>query len=132
MLETNQIIRFLDLSDMFIPRNELAYVSSKIEENKIFFGAIEEEENPFLTNEEKSILSQYDHVFDYNFSNEDLKHLQDEGYVILSNVVEENLCDLIVEELFQKAKELLFVDKNIPDTWANLIKSNGKFFFYFF
>eukprot|EP01119_Soliformovum_irregulare_P009017 TRINITY_DN22125_c0_g1_i1.p1 TRINITY_DN22125_c0_g1~~TRINITY_DN22125_c0_g1_i1.p1 ORF type:complete len:370 (-),score=69.84 TRINITY_DN22125_c0_g1_i1:14-1123(-) len=76
--------------------------------------------SPFLTGEQAEELKQHPHTFDWRFTQEDLEFLNENGYLIVRNIVEAEVCDRLAHEAFVGAEKVFGVKKNIEGTWCGL------------
>jgi len=79
----------------------------------------EKEETPYLSDAEKSVLSQCKHVFDYKFSDGELKFLNDNGYLVIKGLISRDICKDMVNELFEKAEKLDGLSQFDHKTWRD-------------
>lgn len=84
----------------------------------------EKEDSPFLTKEEISQLKKYPHVFDYSFSETELKFLDEKGYLVLKQIIPIETCDRMVEEIVERGKLLYHLDQQNYLTWK-VVEGDG-------
>jgi len=65
----------------------------------------------FLTEEETLTLRKYPHTFDFPLSNSHLSFMEKNGYLVLPGLINHDLCDQIVEEMFHFGEKLLAIDQ---------------------
>ncbi len=59
------------------------------------------EYSPFLTPEERSNLAAHKYCLDFPLSNEQLQFLDENGYLVLENMIDKELCERIIHEAIQ-------------------------------
>ena len=62
---------------------------------------VEGDYTPFLTKEEKEALAKHFACFDLELSEEQLKFVDENGYLVVDNLVEDEICDRIKRESFE-------------------------------
>ncbi len=72
----------------------------------------EEEESPYLSSEELSLLAKHPHALDHTFSKEDLEFLDQNGYLVVKGLIPRGVCDTMVSELFERIQLLARVQKD--------------------
>lgn len=85
----------------------------------------ETEDNPFLTKEELDELSEYPHTLDYKFTEDQLKFLDENGYLVIEKLIPEELCNEIVKEGFSFIKEYYDIDQDNDKNWEKLRQNRG-------
>jgi len=55
---------------------------------------------------------------DWPLSENDLKFMDENGYLVVKNVVEDEICDKLIRQGFNRAKTLFQFDKEDEDTWS--------------
>ncbi len=58
------------------------------------------------------------HVMDRPITEQERAHLEEYGYVVFENVLEESVCDQLVEELFALASSMYGIQKGDKETWS--------------
>jgi len=77
-----------------------------------------------LTDEERQEIFSYPYTNKYPLTNEQCQFLDDEGYLVIKKLYDEDICDTLVREMFQSGKKYFNLDRDDPDTW-NIIPSYG-------
>jgi hypothetical protein len=87
---------------------------------------MEEEERYRLTDDEVNLLHQYPHALDYQFNEDQIIFLENNGYLLLSGFFEEELVDKLLEQIFNRAHELTGLIRDDMNTWeaSGLFKRN--------
>jgi ectoine hydroxylase-related dioxygenase (phytanoyl-CoA dioxygenase family) len=78
--------------------------------------------SPFLSEEQRQNLAQYKHTLDRPLTDEQLQFLDENGYVVIPNLISKNLCEQIVREATKRAPDVLGVDMKREETWKKLVK----------
>jgi hypothetical protein len=89
-----------------------------MEEQEIQVDKDESNYTSFLTPDEKKRLSSYKYCMDFPLSENDLKFMDENGYLVVKNVVEDEICDKLIRQGFNRAKTLFQFDKEDEDTWS--------------
>eukprot|EP01113_Clastostelium_recurvatum_P034470 TRINITY_DN4679_c0_g1_i1.p1 TRINITY_DN4679_c0_g1~~TRINITY_DN4679_c0_g1_i1.p1 ORF type:complete len:434 (-),score=106.06 TRINITY_DN4679_c0_g1_i1:99-1400(-) len=80
----------------------------------------EQEDTPYLTEDQRATLERYPHALDYKFSEDELKQLDRDGYVVLKGLISPEVCERLLSECFEKLHRLYGLDKAKPETWKAL------------
>jgi hypothetical protein len=80
----------------------------------------EVEIRPGLSQEERERLAEHPHVFDYQFTADQLAFLEENGYLVIPNAVPKELCDQMTQELYERAEHLMGVSRSDPSTWSEI------------
>ena len=54
---------------------------------------------------------------EYKLTTEQLNFLNENGYLVLKKLIPEELCDKVVEEMFEKAQDHFKIKKNKESSW---------------
>lgn len=85
----------------------------------------EVDDSPFLTDKDLKYLSQFPHALDYKFTEEQLKFLDENGYLVIEKLIPEELCDEVVQEGFSFIKEYYNIEPSNNKNWDALRKNKG-------
>lgn len=72
-----------------------------------------------LSESEREALSQFDHALDYQFSDAELSFLEENGYVVLRNIIDTETIDRLVQEALSQIRKA-GVNPNDSGTWSGV------------
>lgn len=78
------------------------------------------EYSPRLTQEERGKLAEYDHTLDYQFSEEELAFLEENGYLVLRGIIDQPTIDTLVQEALDAITRLAGVELGNPSSWSSI------------
>jgi len=81
--------------------------------------------SPYLTPQQKQSLADKEHVFDFALSESDLQFLDENGYLVVKNLVEDELIDTIVKQSFERCTKIFELDVNDESSWGKAISRFG-------
>eukprot|EP01125_Pyxidicula_operculata_P007257 TRINITY_DN2471_c0_g1_i1.p1 TRINITY_DN2471_c0_g1~~TRINITY_DN2471_c0_g1_i1.p1 ORF type:complete len:408 (-),score=96.85 TRINITY_DN2471_c0_g1_i1:19-1242(-) len=90
-------------------------------------GVVENEDDPYLSEEQRSSLSRWKHSLDYSFTQDQLKFLEENGYLVIKNLFSADVCDQMVHEISSRAEKLDGIKQNDPKTWEEVRMNLGFF-----
>jgi hypothetical protein len=73
-----------------------------------------------LSNEEREMLSRYDHALDYTFSEDELLFLEENGYLVLRGIIPTETVDTFVSEALVQISKQANVKLSDPGSWAGI------------
>jgi hypothetical protein len=85
--------------------------------------ANEKEEDYRLSPEDRANLKKYPNALDYELSEEQLKFLEDNGYLVIPNFFSEEMMDKMNQQIFSRANELTGLVRDDISTW----EPSGRF-----
>ena len=63
---------------------------------------LQEDYDAHLSSTLKEELQKHEHCFDYQLTEEQIQFVNDNGYLVIKGLIEPELCDKIVEEIFDR------------------------------
>eukprot|EP01120_Amphizonella_sp_Union-15-10_P006976 TRINITY_DN2308_c0_g1_i1.p1 TRINITY_DN2308_c0_g1~~TRINITY_DN2308_c0_g1_i1.p1 ORF type:complete len:341 (+),score=64.33 TRINITY_DN2308_c0_g1_i1:55-1077(+) len=79
--------------------------------------APEIEENVNLTEAELKYFASQRHALDYQFTEEQKKFLEVNGYIVIKKLFSKEICEQFIKEAFARAKAFGGLERDNPDTW---------------
>lgn len=76
--------------------------------------------SPTLTAAERQSLAQYSHTFDYTLSEEQIAFLDEHGYLVLREIIDEATIDALVREALSEIEKTTNVKIKESSTWPSV------------
>jgi hypothetical protein len=112
-LEVNGVL--YDMNGDVIPQEYQDKVTKRLAD----FFANEEEDRVRLTEQEREELAKHEHTFDFQLGEEQIKFLEDNGYLVIENFFSQEVVDRCVEQMFLRACMLTGLVKDNHATWTH-------------
>jgi len=84
----------------------------------------EKDYSTILTDEEREEIFSHPYANTYPLTNEQCQFLDDEGYLVIKKLYDVDVCDKLVDEIYDAGKRLFNLDRGDPNTWS-VIPSYG-------
>jgi len=82
-----------------------------------------EDYDAHISPELRETLKKHEHCLDFELTEEQLQFMNENGYLVVNGLIEPELCDAVVREIFDVANKLFGFQYDDESTWDNLCES---------